>query len=200
MRPCCVRSRCRPSMRSRWPRIWARRFFSRGRALHSMRGSSSSSCAKSRSRRNACARWPHACWRWRCRTARACCSTATSTPRASSAAREFTGARRDCPRRARVRKTCCARRRRTTRPSSRKRRSSASTSPCWDRCIATPSHPDARPLGWQRFAELVAGSPLPVYALGGLTAADLDAAIAHGAHGLALRRAAWPSTPGGSAN
>jgi 8-oxo-dGTP diphosphatase len=65
---------------------------------------------------------------------------------------------------------------------------------------ATPSHPDARPLGWQRFAELVTGSPLPVYALGGLTAADLDAAIAHGAHGVALRRAAWPSTPGGSAN
>ncbi|MGH8715074.1 MAG: Nudix family hydrolase, partial [Casimicrobiaceae bacterium] len=57
---------------------------------------------------------------------------------------------------------------------------------------ATPSHPDARPLGWQRFAELVRGSPIPVYALGGLAHADRDTAIAHGAHGVALRRAAWP--------
>jgi 8-oxo-dGTP diphosphatase len=58
---------------------------------------------------------------------------------------------------------------------------------------ATPSHPDAQPLGWARFAELVHRSPLPVYALGGLSRADLDAAIDHGAHGVALRRAAWPA-------
>lgn len=58
---------------------------------------------------------------------------------------------------------------------------------------ATPSHPDARPLGWRRFAELVQGSPLPVYALGGLAHADRDTAIAYGAHGIALRRAAWPA-------
>ncbi len=56
----------------------------------------------------------------------------------------------------------------------------------------TPLHPTARPLGWPRFAELVAGSPLPVYALGGLAHADLDPAIAHGAHGIAMRRGAWP--------
>jgi len=30
-----------------------------------------------------------------------------------------------------------------------------------------------------------------VFALGGLGADDLDEAIAHGAHGIALRRAAW---------
>jgi 8-oxo-dGTP diphosphatase len=59
----------------------------------------------------------------------------------------------------------------------------------------TPTHPNARPLGWQRFAELAAGSPMPVYALGGLSPADLDIAIAHGAHGVALRRAAWPALP-----
>ena len=58
---------------------------------------------------------------------------------------------------------------------------------------ATPSHPGAAPLGWPRFAELVRGSPLPVYALGGLVTADLDTAIACGAHGVALRRAAWPA-------
>ena len=56
----------------------------------------------------------------------------------------------------------------------------------------TPLHPTALPLGWPRFAELVAGSPLPVYALGGLAHADLDLAIAHGAHGIAMRRGAWP--------
>lgn len=57
--------------------------------------------------------------------------------------------------------------------------------------MATPSHPGANPLGWKRFAELVAGVSLPVYALGGLALADLDTAQAHGAHGVALRRAAF---------
>lgn len=55
----------------------------------------------------------------------------------------------------------------------------------------TPSHPYAHPLGWDRFEELVRGSPIPVYALGGLDHADLDTAIVHGAHGVALRRSAW---------
>ena len=62
--------------------------------------------------------------------------------------------------------------------------------------LETPLHRGARPLGWRRFAELAAGSPLPVYALGGLAAGDLDTAIMHGAHGVALRRAAWPSLSG----
>ena len=57
---------------------------------------------------------------------------------------------------------------------------------------ATPSHPGAQPLGWHRFAALARESPLPVYALGGLTADDIDGAIDHGAHGVALRRGAWP--------
>jgi 8-oxo-dGTP diphosphatase len=56
---------------------------------------------------------------------------------------------------------------------------------------ATPSHPDANPLGWAHFADLVRGTPIPVYALGGLDHGDLDVALAHGAHGIALRRAAW---------
>jgi 8-oxo-dGTP diphosphatase len=55
----------------------------------------------------------------------------------------------------------------------------------------TPSHPDAAPLGWERFAGLVAGSPLPVYAIGGLTRADLGEARERGAHGVALRSAAF---------
>jgi 8-oxo-dGTP diphosphatase len=32
---------------------------------------------------------------------------------------------------------------------------------------------------------------LPVYALGGLVRADLEQAMLHGAHGVALRRGAW---------
>ncbi|MGH8799926.1 MAG: thiamine phosphate synthase, partial [Casimicrobiaceae bacterium] len=57
----------------------------------------------------------------------------------------------------------------------------------------TPLHPAARPLGWEEFAGIVHGSPLPVYALGGLARVDLETALAHGAHGVALRRAAWPA-------
>ena len=57
--------------------------------------------------------------------------------------------------------------------------------------FATPTHPGATTLGWDGFAAIVAEAPLPVFALGGLGADDLDEAIAHGAHGIALRRAAW---------
>lgn len=49
----------------------------------------------------------------------------------------------------------------------------------------TASHPGTAPLGWARFAELVAESPIPVYGLGGLSAADLPAARAANAHGVA---------------
>ncbi len=56
----------------------------------------------------------------------------------------------------------------------------------------TPTHPHASTLGWDGFASIAAEAPLPVFALGGLARADLDIAIAHGAHGVALRRGAWP--------
>jgi len=59
---------------------------------------------------------------------------------------------------------------------------------------ATPTHPDAVPIGWEGFAALVEGTRVPVYALGGLGANDLAEAIVHGAQGIALRRAAWPGT------
>ncbi|MDQ6916669.1 MAG: Nudix family hydrolase [Pseudomonadota bacterium] len=57
--------------------------------------------------------------------------------------------------------------------------------------LPTPSHPAARPLGWDRFAALVRAMPVPVYALGGLVRGNLDRAIQLGAHGVALRRDAW---------
>ena len=56
---------------------------------------------------------------------------------------------------------------------------------------ATPTHPDARPLGWDRFQALVEGKPLVFYALGGVTPDDLDTALHHGAFGLAGIRAFW---------
>ena len=55
----------------------------------------------------------------------------------------------------------------------------------------TQSHPDALCLGWQRFAELIQDYPLPVFALGGMTPADLHVARKYGAHGIALQRAIW---------
>lgn len=57
--------------------------------------------------------------------------------------------------------------------------------------LRTGSHPDRRPLGWERFAELVEGTPLPVYAIGGLSSSDLGAAMAAGAHGIAMISGAW---------
>jgi 8-oxo-dGTP diphosphatase len=56
---------------------------------------------------------------------------------------------------------------------------------------ATPTHPWSKPLGWTRLEALLRGTTIPVYALGGLSAADLETAIGCGAHGVALRRAAW---------
>ncbi len=57
--------------------------------------------------------------------------------------------------------------------------------------LPTASHPGAPTLGWPRFTELVAHCPMPVFALGGLTEADLDLARGHGAHGIGLKGQAW---------
>jgi 8-oxo-dGTP diphosphatase len=55
----------------------------------------------------------------------------------------------------------------------------------------TPTHPDAVPLGWMEFARLAEVTRVPLFALGGLNAKDLRAAIDAGAHGVAQRRGAW---------
>ena len=47
------------------------------------------------------------------------------------------------------------------------------------------------PLGWERFAATVRGTTIPVYAIGGLTRADLEEAWRAGAHGVAMIRGAW---------
>ena len=55
----------------------------------------------------------------------------------------------------------------------------------------TRSHPGQPNMGWNSFARLIEDYPLPVYALGGLTATDREAAWQAGAHGIAAIRAAW---------
>jgi 8-oxo-dGTP diphosphatase len=57
--------------------------------------------------------------------------------------------------------------------------------------LDTPTHPGAATLGWTRFAELTSAAGLPVFALGGQSAATRTDAIRHGAHGLAGIRGAW---------
>jgi 8-oxo-dGTP diphosphatase len=57
--------------------------------------------------------------------------------------------------------------------------------------LPTASHPGEPTLGWDVFSQLAAQSPIPVYALGGVTVAELDIARAHGAHGIAMLRGAW---------
>jgi len=56
---------------------------------------------------------------------------------------------------------------------------------------ATLSHPGQAGIGWAGFAALHAACTLPAYALGGLGAADLAEARAHGALGVAGIRAFW---------
>ena len=57
--------------------------------------------------------------------------------------------------------------------------------------LPTQTHPDAPALGWQAFAAIAAGSPIPIFALGGMRSDLQKTAWQHGAHGIALLRAAW---------
>ena len=57
----------------------------------------------------------------------------------------------------------------------------------------TATHPGDTGIGWESFAQLASGLPLPVYAIGGLSSADLPDALAAGAQGIAAIRAAWES-------
>ncbi len=59
---------------------------------------------------------------------------------------------------------------------------------------STLSHVGADALGWQAFANLIHGYPLPVFALGGMRQDDLHVARTHGAHGIAMQRAIWPES------
>jgi 8-oxo-dGTP diphosphatase len=56
---------------------------------------------------------------------------------------------------------------------------------------ATPTHPGTPGIGLEAFATLVDGLPLPVFALGGVSGADMEMVRDAGAHGIAAIRAAW---------
>jgi 8-oxo-dGTP diphosphatase len=59
----------------------------------------------------------------------------------------------------------------------------------------TPGHAGSDEMGWQKFGHLVRQYSLPVYALGGMQAGDLDEARTRGAHGVAMVRGAWEREP-----
>ncbi len=52
----------------------------------------------------------------------------------------------------------------------------------------TKAHPDLEPIGWSSFAQIVAQLAIPVFALGGVSAADAEDARQAGAQGIAGRR------------
>ena len=55
--------------------------------------------------------------------------------------------------------------------------------------LATKTHPETEPLGWEQFAKLVSKTNLPVYALGGLSESSLDMTRQAGGQGVAAIRA-----------
>lgn len=58
---------------------------------------------------------------------------------------------------------------------------------------ATPSHPGREGIGWEGFARLRESVSLPLYAIGGLTAQDVDIARGVGGQGIAAIRGLWPT-------
>ena len=55
----------------------------------------------------------------------------------------------------------------------------------------TASHPDMPAMGWRQFSNLIENISVPVYALGGVSENDLEAAWQHGAQGIAAISALW---------
>ena len=60
-----------------------------------------------------------------------------------------------------------------------------------DFAVLGPVRDKSPALGWARFAQIASGATLPVYAVGGLTRADLRDAWRAGAHGIAMIRGSW---------
>jgi 8-oxo-dGTP diphosphatase len=56
---------------------------------------------------------------------------------------------------------------------------------------ATATHPDAKPLGWDRFSEMIASVNVPVYALGGVSRDDAEKAWLAGGQGISAIGALW---------
>ena len=88
----------------------------------------------------------------------------------------------------------CARRRATRAPSSRAPARSALDFAVLGPVLATPTHPGAPPLGWERLrGDRRRDARCRSSRSAALAPPISPTAIAHGAHGVALRRAAWPA-------
>jgi len=55
----------------------------------------------------------------------------------------------------------------------------------------TATHPQAQPIGWDQFENIVGQASLPVYALGGVTTLDTERAWLAGGQGISAIRALW---------
>ena len=55
----------------------------------------------------------------------------------------------------------------------------------------TPTHPNSKPIGWEKFNQLVANSSLPIYSIGGMRINDAPLSFDNGAIGIASQRAIW---------
>ena len=55
----------------------------------------------------------------------------------------------------------------------------------------TKTHPEALPLGWNKFRELCSVTQLPVYALGGMRLSDISISLASGGYGIAAISSIW---------
>ena len=65
-----------------------------------------------------------------------------------------------------------------------------------DFCVLSPvmktrSHPDANPLGWEKFKRLCRSATVPVFALGGITLDDIAKCKNMGGHGISAIGAFW---------
>ena len=60
---------------------------------------------------------------------------------------------------------------------------------------ATASHPESVPLGWTGLHAITEQAAIPLYALGGMSPADLPRAFDHGAQGIAAISSLWCSAP-----
>ena len=61
--------------------------------------------------------------------------------------------------------------------------------------FATKTHPEAVPMGWERFKALATGAPVPIFALGGMRPDLVEDAQRNGAWGIAAISATWRKTP-----
>jgi 8-oxo-dGTP diphosphatase len=64
---------------------------------------------------------------------------------------------------------------------------------CLSPVAETHSHPGENVLGWAAFSELAQRACVPVYALGGMQASDVETACQYGGQGIAAISCFWPS-------